>query len=91
VASIETEVENDSALDREPNADTALMAVNGSEPTVDLVDAERSCSATHWCERACKRAGSRIRTDDLLITNQLLYQLSYAGKKTRAVYRTRPT
>src|SRR5438128_2464712 len=55
------------------------MAVNGSEPTVDLVDAERSCSATHWCERACKRAGSRIRTDDLLITNQLLYQLSYAG------------
>ena len=26
-------------------------------------------------------AGSRIRTDDLLITNQLLYQLSYAGKK----------
>ena len=26
-----------------------------------------------------KRAGNRIRTDDLLITNQLLYQLSYAG------------
>jgi hypothetical protein len=25
-------------------------------------------------------AGSRARTDDLLITNQLLYQLSYAGK-----------
>jgi hypothetical protein len=24
-------------------------------------------------------AGSRIRTDDLLITNQLLYQLSYVG------------
>ncbi len=24
-------------------------------------------------------AGSRIRTDDLLITNQLLCQLSYAG------------
>jgi hypothetical protein len=30
-------------------------------------------------------AGSRIRTDDLLITNQLLYQLSYAGKEDRAV------
>ncbi len=29
---------------------------------------------------AYKQAGSRIRTDDLLITNQLLYQLSYAGK-----------
>ena len=27
-------------------------------------------------------AGSRIRTDDLLITNQLLYQLSYAGERT---------
>ena len=25
-------------------------------------------------------AGNRIRTDDLLITNQLLYQLSYAGE-----------
>ena len=25
-------------------------------------------------------AGSRTRTDDLLITNQLLYQLSYAGQ-----------
>jgi hypothetical protein len=29
-------------------------------------------------------AGSRIRTDDLLITNQLLYQLSYAGQNARA-------
>jgi hypothetical protein len=29
--------------------------------------------------RFTKGAGSRIRTDDLLITNQLLYQLSYAG------------
>ena len=25
-------------------------------------------------------AGGRTRTDDLLITNQLLYQLSYAGQ-----------
>ena len=29
--------------------------------------------------RNVRGAGSRIRTDDLLITNQLLYQLSYAG------------
>jgi hypothetical protein len=28
-------------------------------------------------------AGRRIRTDDLLITNQLLYQLSYAGADER--------
>ena len=27
------------------------------------------------------KAGERTRTADLLITNQLLYQLSYAGKK----------
>ena len=30
-------------------------------------------------------AGSRIRTDDLLITNQLLYQLSYAGKNAAQI------
>ena len=28
-------------------------------------------------------AGTRIRTGDLLITNQLLYQLSYAGEGLR--------
>jgi hypothetical protein len=30
-------------------------------------------------------AGRRIRTDDLLITNQLLYQLSYAGNDGRSL------
>ncbi len=30
-------------------------------------------------------AGRRIRTDDLLITNQLLYQLSYAGNNARSL------
>ena len=29
--------------------------------------------------RSKSGAGNRVRTDDLLITNQLLYQLSYAG------------
>ena len=28
-------------------------------------------------------AGTKIRTRDLLITNQLLYQLSYTGNKKR--------
>ena len=32
-----------------------------------------------------EKAGSRIRTDDLLITNQLLYQLSYAGVLPRQI------
>ena len=38
----------------------------------------KAIAALDLVER-CKRAGRRIRTDDLLITNQLLYQLSYAG------------
>ena len=29
--------------------------------------------------RRLEKASNRARTDDLLITNQLLYQLSYAG------------
>ena len=29
-------------------------------------------------------AGDRSRTDDLLITNQLLYQLSYTGRESGA-------
>jgi hypothetical protein len=37
---------------------------------------------TRWPKKGQAGAGSRIRTDDLLITNQLLYQLSYAGKRT---------
>jgi hypothetical protein len=31
-------------------------------------------------------AGNRARTDDLLITNQLLYQLSYAGVWIKASF-----
>jgi hypothetical protein len=33
-------------------------------------------------------ANSRDRTDDLRITNALLYQLSYVGKKTSGYYDT---
>ena len=36
------------------------------------------------------KAGRRIRTDDLLITNQLLYQLSYAGVFARSVAQRSP-
>jgi hypothetical protein len=34
-------------------------------------------------------AGARTRTADLLITNQLLYQLSYAGPRARLLYARR--
>jgi hypothetical protein len=36
------------------------------------------------------RAGNRVRTDDLLITNQLLYQLSYAGFSGAADHTSEP-
>ena len=47
-------------------------------------DVERRNPSNNFYRALCfyssiKQAGSRIRTDDLLITNQLLYQLSYAG------------
>jgi hypothetical protein len=35
-------------------------------------------------------AGARTRTEDLLITNQLLYQLSYAGLTEGSVFAGRP-
>jgi hypothetical protein len=37
-------------------------------------------SQTHSLQLACNSAGEGTRTRDLLITNQLLYQLSYASK-----------
>jgi hypothetical protein len=43
-------------------------------PTAHLLN-QQTVSQT----RSDERAGNRVRTDDLLITNQLLYQLSYAG------------
>ena len=33
----------------------------------------------HFCEPSNRGAGTRSRTRDLLITSQLLYQLSYTG------------
>ena len=45
----------------------------GVEPTCTCLEG-RCVTAT-----LRPQAGSRTRTDDLLITNQLLYQLSYAS------------
>jgi hypothetical protein len=54
------------------------------------VDRPRTNASWQKLEPECHRgpenlhgisgAGGRTRTDDLLITNQLLYQLSYAGR-----------
>jgi hypothetical protein len=40
---------------------------------------EISSRSAIWRRRASRPADSRIRTDDLIITNDLLYQLSYIG------------
>lgn len=40
---------------------------------------ERGCRANQCKHPNVDGAGERIRTPDQLITNQLLYQLSYAG------------
>ena len=39
----------------------------------------KSLSLKRWVLIECFGADERIRTADLLITNQLLYQLSYVG------------
>ena len=51
-----------------------------SEDATDLQSAPIGHSGT--LPYSINGAGGRIRTPDLLITNQLLYQLSYAGTAT---------
>ena len=61
-------------------------------PSPKIAESDVRCPELQKCPRSVQAdrgffgsirdlhgAGSRIRTDDLLITNQLLYQLSYAG------------
>jgi hypothetical protein len=43
------------------------------------MDERRAPAAKPRQSLSGRGAGNRVRTDDLLITNQLLYQLSYAG------------
>src|SRR3982751_2677468 len=48
-------------------------------PFAALAEARKKAPAPSEENEDRTGAGRRIRTDDLLITNQLLYQLSYAG------------
>ena len=50
----------------------AMLSISGQEVAKQILSGFREIALYEG-------AGSRIRTDDLLITNQLLYQLSYAG------------
>ena len=80
-----------SGLDADPLESRGVLAQNKMTqmPTEERRFVSYLC--TYWVVESAqpsrespdskmKRAGSRIRTDDLLITNQLLYQLSYAGE-----------
>jgi hypothetical protein len=59
------------------------IAINGSVSPQEEVRCRPIQAQQGWNRHHAlmiyEGAGRRIRTDDLLITNQLLYQLSYAG------------
>ena len=59
------------------NASPEQFAISRNRSGIGNLSAVASAKAERNSQ--IEEAGSRIRTDDLLITNQLLYQLSYAG------------
>ena len=69
-----------------------VVGEDGFEPSkrnaADLQSVPFGHSGTPPYELAALGAGRRTRTPDLLITNQLLYQLSYTGvsNRTRVLY-----
>ena len=73
-----------------------LVGEDGFEPSkryaADLQSVPFGHSGTPPYSVVCYGAGRRTRTPDLLITNQLLYQLSYTGgsNRTRLLYHAKP-
>ncbi len=69
-----------------------MVGEGGFEPpkslTTDLQSVPFGHSGTHPYKNG---AGGRTRTPDLLITNQLLYQLSYTSVSTLVYYNTTKT
>ena len=53
--------------------------------------ATRELPHIHFLLLSLSGAGRRTRTPDLLITNQLLYRLSYTGERTEQMYYTTKT
>ena len=56
----------------------ASIQVNTQNFCLNSLKTIKPCNFLRY--KALIRAGGRTRTGDLLITNQLLYQLSYASK-----------
>ena len=69
---------------REPHPREGAHSCFAHSPCQPLTCSLRSsCSVRANLAFACCGAGTRNRTRDLLITSQLLYQLSYTGIQTR--------
>ena len=62
------------ALERETGIEPATNSLEGCDSTIELLPQRTVTPANRTFG-----AGERIRTPDRLITNQMLYQLSYAG------------
>jgi hypothetical protein len=57
----------------------------GLEPATSGVTGQHSNQLNYQSAILLSGAGTKIRTRDPLITNQLLYQLSYASNTTRII------
>ena len=55
----------------------------GLEPATSGVTGQHSNQLNYRSALGTNGAGTRSRTQDLLITSQLLYQLSYAGNSAQ--------
>src|SRR4029077_17498280 len=78
---IRTDIYRVSRRIKAKGATRSLLLLFRDKNTVSLTQKGPSTTVNNSGETPIyEGAGSRIRTDDLLITNQLLYQLSYAGK-----------
>ena len=67
--------------DAHPYTDASVASCDyGVTVTLTPVEGSRRSACNCLMCSVFSGAGGRTRTDDLLITNQLLYQLSYAGK-----------
>ena len=70
-------------MERETGIEPATNSLEGCDSTIELLPqssrAASPCHAIPIKPAGLSGAGERTRTPDRLITNQMLYQLSYAG------------
>ncbi len=77
-------------LERETGLEPATNSLEGCDSTFELLPPESPLTAGFVPASPLEDgAGEGIRTPDRLITNQMLYQLSYAGAQTLLEYLSR--